>query len=266
MNCTGRANPRETNTLKFNLTEIGKLKSAIADTSSNALTTIKDGLHPLGDVISMITSAIEDDPPLALSDGGIIRKGFSKELDELRSLAFSGKTWIADLQKKERDRTGIPSLKVGFNNVFGYYIEITYTHKNKIPSNYIRKQTLTNAERYVTPELKEQEEKILHAEEKMLELETQLFNELRMNVAEHAEAIQTNARLVALLDCLTSLASAAVEYNYVCPEVNDSTALEVFDGRHPVIERLLPPGESYTPNSVRVVHFRTDEYAEVQPH
>ncbi|MCZ6776335.1 MAG: DNA mismatch repair protein MutS, partial [Ignavibacteria bacterium] len=250
--CTGRANPRETNTLKLNLTEIGKLKSAIADTSSNTLTAIKDGLHPLEDVISMITSAIEDDPPLALGDGGVIRKGFSRELDELRSLAFSGKTWIADLQKKERDRTGIPSLKVGFNNVFGYYIEITYKHKNKIPADYIRKQTLTNAERYVTPELKEQEEKILHAEEKMLELETQLFNELRMNVAEHAEAIQTNARLVALLDCLTSLASAAVEYNYVCPEVNDSTALEIFDGRHPVIERLLPPGESYTPNSARV--------------
>jgi len=157
-----------------------------------------------------------------------------------------------ELQKKERERSGIGSLKVGFNNVFGYYIEITNTHRDKIPSDYIRKQTLTNAERYVTPELKEYEEKILHAEERMLALETRLFNELRGLVAAQAESIQVNARRVATLDCLCSFARAASEFGYTCPDVNDSTTLDIVDGRHPVIERLLPPGETYIPNSVHM--------------
>jgi DNA mismatch repair protein MutS len=250
--CTGRATPRDLNALKFILTEIGNVKTAIADAGAEALVTIRDTLHPLQTIVSMIDAAIEADPPLSLADGGVIKKGFNAELDELRSLAFSGKTWIANLQKQERERTGIPSLKVGFNNVFGYYIEITHTHREKIPADYIRKQTLTNAERYITPELKEYEEKILNAEDRMLALETQLFNDLRMKVAEHAEAIQTNARLVAELDCLTSLATTAVEYGYIYPEVDDSTSLEIIDGRHPVIERLLPPGEKYIPNNVQV--------------
>lgn len=250
--CTGRANPRDLNALKSILLAIVKLSSVIAPTSSEALSAIKLGLRPLPDVSSLIDSAVEPDPPLALADGGVIRKGFNAELDELRNLAFSGKSWIAELQRKERERTGIASLKVGFNNVFGYYIEVTNTHKEKIPADYIRKQTLTNAERYITPDLKEYEEKILHAEEKILALETGLYNDLRMRVAEHAGAIQTNARLIAELDCYLSLASVAVEYAYTRPQVNTSTALEIIGGRHPVIERLLPPGEQYTPNDVRL--------------
>jgi len=246
--CTGRANPRDMNALKANLTEVSQLKAAVAGLSSELLSSLHDRLNPLTDICQSIEAGIEADPPLALSDGGVIRKGFSPELDQLRSLATNGKAWIAGLQQQERQRTGIPSLKVGFNNVFGYYIEITHTHKDKVPTDYIRKQTLTNAERYVTPELKEYEEKILHAEEKILALETRLFNDLRLSVAEHAEAIQTNARLVATLDCFNSLASVAVDYRYTCPEIRESTELKIIEGRHPVIERLLPPGEKYTPN------------------
>ena len=250
--CTGRSNPREVNALKSILLEMTGLKSAISSVSTAALSSIRDGLLPLQDVVSLIESAIEPDPPLSLAEGGVIKKGFHAGLDELRSLAFSGKSWIADLQKTERERTGISSLKVGFNNVFGYYIEVTHTHKDKIPENYIRKQTLTNAERFITPELKEYEEKILHAEEKILALESQLYNDVRLKVAEQAEAIQQNARLIAELDCFLALAAVAVEYRYVCPGINDSTALDIVDGRHPVIEQLLPPGEKYTPNNVRL--------------
>ncbi len=248
--CTGRANPRDVIALKFILSEIGNLKTAIANCTSPTLASIHDRLQPLPEIISLIEHGIEPDPPMALVDGGVIKKGFNAELDELRGLAFSGKTWIAELQKTERERTGIGSLKVGFNNVFGYYIEITKTHKDKVPANYIRKQTIATGERFITPELKEYEDKILHAEEKMLTLETRLFNELRLKISEHATEIQTNAHLIAALDCFVSLASAAVEYEYCCPEVNETSALEIVDGRHPVIERLLPPGDKYAPNNV----------------
>jgi DNA mismatch repair protein MutS len=186
----------------------------------------------------------------------VIRAGFNKELDELRTFAFGGKKWIAELQRTERERTGIGSLKVGFNNVFGYYIEITNTHREKIPAEYIRKQTLTGAERYITPELKDQEEKILNAEERLLSVEMRLFNEIRMEIAAKTVQIQTNARAIAVLDCLVSLATTAVEENYVRPEINEGTSLEIVGGRHPVIERLLPPGESYIPNDV---HLSADD-------
>jgi DNA mismatch repair protein MutS len=254
--CTGRATPRDMIALASNLVKLSALQEALTAASSPLLASIRNGLNPLTDIIAIIETAIEPDPPASLTEGNVIRKGFHTELDELRTLALKGKTWIAGLQKDERERTGIPSLKVGFNNVFGYYIEITHAHRDKVPTNYIRKQTLTNAERYVTPELKEYEEKILHAEEKILALETELFNDLRFQVAEHAEAIQTNAHLVAILDCLASLSSVAVEYGYVCPELRESTELEIIDGRHPVIERLLPPGETYTPNDL---HMNTDQ-------
>ncbi len=250
--CTGRATPRDMIALASNLTQLGLLQKALTDRTSPLLASVRNGLDPLAEITAMIGTAIEPEPPPALSEGNVLRKGFNTELDELRTLAFTGKRWIAGLQKDERERTGIPSLKVGFNNVFGYYIEITHAHKQKVPNDYIRKQTLTNAERYVTPELKEYEEKILHAEEKILALETQLFNELRLQVAAHAKAIQTNARFVATLDCLVSLASVAVEFDYVCPELKESTELEITAGRHPVIERLLPPGEPYTPNDLRM--------------
>ncbi|MBI5022539.1 MAG: DNA mismatch repair protein MutS [Ignavibacteriales bacterium] len=254
--CTNRANPREVVSLKIMLAHISHLLLALSEVEgtniksikSPSLSKLRGELQPLPNVINQISNALDDDPPLSLVDGGVIKKGYNKELDEIRELTLSGKTWIANLQKTERERTGVSSLKIGFNNVFGYYIEVTHTHKDKIPQDYIRKQTLANAERFITPELKEYEEKILNAEEKMLALETKLFNELRIMVAEHAEAIQQNARLIATLDCYTSLADSAVEYGYVKPEINDGTKIEITDGRHPVIERLLPPGEQYTPN------------------
>lgn len=250
--CTARAGPRDLQALCGILLEIDALRSQTGGLSAAALAAIHGDLHPLPDVVGMIQAAIDPAPPATLADGGVIRTGFNAELDELRLLATNGKQWIADLQARERERTGISSLKVGFNNVFGYYIEITNTHRDKVPPEYSRKQTLTGAERYITPDLKQYEEKILHAEERILSLETQLFTDIRLRVAEHAEAITTDARALATLDCFVSLAAIAVEYNYVRPEVNDGTAITIVDGRHPVIERLLPPGEQYTPNSVHL--------------
>ena len=246
---TGRANPRELKQLERYLSLVPTVKSHLAVMVSSTMKDLQARLNPSLEIVRKIHDAIEDDPPLALSDGGVIRKGYNAELDDLRSVAFSGKDWIAKLQQQERLRTGIPSLKVGYNNVFGYYIEITNTHKDKVPVDYIRKQTLTNAERYVTPELKEYEEKVLHAEEKILALETRLFNEVRIAVAEESTTILENAHVLATLDCFISLADVAVENSYVCPDVDESLRLEIKDGRHPVIERLLPPGERYTPNS-----------------
>jgi DNA mismatch repair protein MutS len=250
--CTGRASGRDLNALKLALREVGALHAAAADLTAAELGACRAAIDPCTDVVSTIEASIEPDPPLAIADGGVIRKGFHSELDSLRHLAFSGKSWIAQLQARERERSGIPSLKVGFNNVFGYYIEVTNTHREKVPADYIRKQTLTSAERYVTPELKEYEEKVLHAEEKILALETRLFNEVRLSIAARAEAIQANAQALARMDCFASLAEVAAERGYVRPEVNDSTALEITGGRHPVIERLLPAGEKYVPNDVRL--------------
>ncbi|MGB2958656.1 MAG: DNA mismatch repair protein MutS [Bacteroidota bacterium] len=250
--CTARANPRELNAMKSALSEVCALKEALTGLNSEYLVSIRDALDPLEPIIGFLEGALEEDPPMLLSDGGVLKRGYNSDLDSLRDLATSGKEWIAKLQRTERERTGIPSLKVGFNNVFGYYIEVTHTHKTRIPQDYIRKQTLTNAERYITPQLKEYEEKVLHAEEKILSLETRLFNEVRLEVAEHAEAIQEDASAIAAIDSLVSLAAVAVAYDYVCPEVNDGLSLEIHQGRHPVIERLLPPGEQYVPNDVRI--------------
>ncbi len=250
--CTGRANPREVSSMKSFLAQISVLKNHIIDSSSTTLQKLHQSLAPLHEIVEIIEKALKADPPLALNDGGVFKEGYSKELDEIRDIAINGKTWIANLQTKERERSGISSLKIGFNNVFGYYIEITHTHKDKIPTDYIRKQTMVNAERFITPELKEYEEKVLHAEEKILALETKLFNELRLTIAGHAEEIQHNAKLIAMLDCFTSLAEVAVEFNYVCPDVNDTQTMRIIEGRHPVIERLLPPGEQYTANDVEL--------------
>ncbi|MEX1274761.1 MAG: DNA mismatch repair protein MutS [Bacteroidota bacterium] len=249
---TGRANPREVNQLKACLELVPPLRSHLDSLKTPSIKEVRTRLNTLEPVVTAIASGLEADPPLSLVDGGVIRKGYNKELDELRELTFSGKDWIAKLQQQERERTGITSLKVGYNNVFGYYIEVTHTHKDKIPPNYIRKQTLTNAERFITPELKEYEEKILHAEEKMLALETQLFNELRNLVAAHAASIQENAHAIAVLDCYYSLAGVAAKNNYVCPTVDESFKIEIQGGRHPVIEKLLPPGERYTPNDTLI--------------
>jgi DNA mismatch repair protein MutS len=250
--CTGRATPRDLQALRSALADVGGLRETLTTVHCPALREIREQLNPLPDIAATIGAAIVDDPPPAIADGGVIRKGFNEELDTLRELALNGKAWIAGLQIQERERTGIGSLKVGFNNVFGYYIEVTNTHKDRVPPEYIRKQTLTGAERYITPGLKEYEEKVLNAEEKILALETRLFQELRLAVAAHADSIQTNARCIAALDCFLSLAVCAVDHGYVRPEVNDSTELVIRGGRHPVIERLLPPGEQYTPNDIRI--------------
>jgi DNA mismatch repair protein MutS len=247
--CTGRANPREIVAIKSSLKKIPRIKELLAGVETKTLIHLKESLAPLEKLVEKIQDSIVDAPPLSIADGGVIKSGFSVELDELRDISINSKTWIANLQKTERERTGISSLKVNFNKVFGYYIEISNAHKERIPADYIRKQTLVNSERYITPDLKTYEDKILHAEEKIYELESQLFNEIRLMIAAEAEAIQNNARLIAMLDCFISFAECAEEYNYVRPELNEEDSLSITEGRHPVVERILPPGEKYTSNS-----------------
>ncbi len=246
--CTGRVNPREVAALKTSLKKIPTLKEYVSHFKSDILKKIKDDLNPIETLVDKIQSAIIDSPPVAILEGGIIRSGFSPELDELRDISINGKDWIAKLQKTERERTSIPSLKVGYNKVFGYYIDISNTHKEKVPESYIRKQTLVNSERYITPELKEYEDKILNAEEKIYELESQLFNEIRLIAASEASQIQSNARLIAVTDCLVSFAECAESYKYTKPELVEGTKLEIKKGRHPVVEQILPPGEKFDPN------------------
>ncbi|MBI3124444.1 MAG: DNA mismatch repair protein MutS [Ignavibacteriales bacterium] len=250
--CTGRVNPREIVSLKSSLKKIPLIKQLLDQSSVETITAINHKLNSLESLIEKIESAVADDPPLAISDGGVIRKGFNVELDELRSLSTNAKDWIANLQRTERERTKISSLKVSYNKVFGYYIEISNANREKAPENYIRKQTLVNGERFITPELKEYEDKILNAQENIQNLEYKLFDEIRIAVAQETEAIQENAQLIAMLDCYQSLAECAVEYNYSKPELNNSDVLEIIDGRHPVVERILPPGEKFTPNSCKL--------------
>ncbi len=247
--CTNRATPRDVVAMKTSLSQVEHLKSRMTP-ASRTLSALHRELQPPGDVVAKIALALTDDPPATLADGGVLKPGYDAGLDELRSIATSGKSWIANLQKTERERTGISSLKVNFNNVFGYYIEITNTHKEKIPPEYIRKQTMVNAERFITPELKEFEDKILHAEENILALETRLFNELRLSVAVEAGTILKIAQIVSTLDCLSSFAEIAVDFSYVRPVIDEGTVIDIRDGRHPVIERLLPPEERYTANDV----------------
>lgn len=246
--CTARANPRDVINLKLSLRRIPVIKDILRNVKSIALKKIRDNLIGLTYLVDKIEAMLVDDPPLNIADGGVIKPGFNTELDELRNLAKSGKEYLAQLQTKERERTQIPSLKVAYNKVFGYYIEISNTHKNKVPEDYIRKQTLVNAERYITPELKSYEEKILNAEEKIYQLETEFFNELRITISDEAEKIQKNAQLIAALDCFLSFAEVAIENNYVKPEVNEDDAIIIKNGRHPVVEKILPYGEKFTPN------------------
>ncbi|MEX0601976.1 MAG: DNA mismatch repair protein MutS [Bacteroidota bacterium] len=249
---TGRANPRELNQLRLSLSRLPGITTLLTSCRTAALAGIREGIDPQVQLVSALGDAIADDPPPTLAEGGVIRSGYNAELDELRSFSLSGKDWIARMQQEERRKTGISSLKVGYNNVFGYYIEITHTHKEKVPQHYIRKQTLTNAERFITPELKEYEEKILNAEQNILALETRLFNELRSTVSDEARGIQHNAELLAQLDCSISLAEVASANRYTCPQIDDSLVLEIREGRHPVIETLLPPGEHYEPNDTHL--------------
>ncbi len=245
---THRANARDLVSIRFSLEAIPDLQETIAPLEAALLVEIRESLDPLEELSGEIASALEDDPPLSITDGGIIRKGYHSELDELREISSSGKKWIANLQSVERERTGIPSLKIGYNKVFGYYIEVTKPHLSKVPDTYIRKQTLVNAERFITPELKEYEEKILGAQEKMASLEYELFDALRVKVARQASKIQKNAHLIAQLDTLLSLAVVAESQKYVKPKINDSDRIVIKNGRHPVVETLLPVGETFIPN------------------
>jgi len=247
---TGRATPRDVFHVGLTLRQLPAVKALLAQHPVEALAKLAQSIALCIDVADRIERTLNENPPLAQHEGGLIRAGFSPELDEYRHLARSGKDYLAKLERSESERTGISSLKVGFNRVFGYYIEITNAHKDKIPPDYIRKQTLVNAERYITPALKEYEEKILGAEEKGNSLELQLFQDLRLAVAEHAEALSRNAQRIARLDVLVSLAEVADRYAYVRPVVDDSHVLDIREGRHPVVERTLPPGEPFIPNDL----------------
>ena len=241
----GRVSPREVVALKVALQAIEPIK---ADNAS--LNHIGEQLNICQSIRDRIDREIDNDPPLLINKGGVIKSGVSAELDELRRIAYSGKDYLLQIQQRESELTEIPSLKIGYNNVFGYYIEVRNTHKDKVPAEWIRKQTLANAERYITQELKEYEEKILGAEDKILVLETQLYAELVQSLSEFIPAIQINANQIARLDCLLSFATAARENNYIRPVVADDDVLEIRQGRHPVIEKQLPIGEKYIANDV----------------
>ncbi|MEM8559583.1 MAG: DNA mismatch repair protein MutS [Bacteroidota bacterium] len=248
--CTGRATPRDLVTLKLTLRQIPPVKQLLADVASDTLAKVTAALTLCQDTVDRIHAALSDEPPAKMDAGGTIRAGFSEELDELRTVSKGGKTYLAELQAKAAAETGITSLKIGYNKVFGYYLEVTNTHKDKVPAAWTRKQTLVNAERYITEDLKVYEEKILTAEERALALEQQLFTELRMAVAEAVEPIQRNARYLAMLDVFAGLAEAAQKYDYVRPSVDESRVLDLEAARHPVVERTLPAGEAFIPNSV----------------
>ena len=248
--CTGRAVARDVVNLKVILKKIPNLRAIISTLNTSTIEKVFHNLDPLQVVVSKIESALDEE---SLSPGGSgerIKKGYSPELDELRKIASEAKSWIANQQQYERQRTGINSLKIEYNSVFGYYIEVSKANLSRVPDNYIRKQTLVNAERFITPELKQYEEKVLNAEEKIKVLEDELFNQLKQFISEHAESIQKNAHLIALLDCLVSLAEVAHENNYVRPIVNNSDEIEIIEGRHPVIEKFLPIGVPFIPNDV----------------
>lgn len=204
-----------------------------------------------------IAKEINNDPPLLVNKGGVIADGVNQELDELRHIAYSGKDYLLQVQQRESELTGIPSLKIAYNNVFGYYIEVRNTHKDKVPADWIRKQTLVNAERYITQELKEYEEKILGAEDKILILETRLYNELVSELADFIPAIQINATQIARLDCLLSFANAARANKYIRPVVADDDILDIKQGRHPVIEKQLPAGENTLPTMCILIRKRS---------
>ncbi len=246
----GRINPREVVQLKTALKAIEPIKQLCTHTENITLRTIADQLNACSIISEKIEREIQNDPPILINRGNIIQKGVNADLDELRELAFSGKDFLQKIQERESQATGIPSLKVGFNNVFGYYLEVRNTYKEKVPETWIRKQTLVNAERYITEELKKYEEKILGAEEKIIDIETRLFNELVLSLSEYIPALQLDSNLIAQLDGLLSFAKVSEENRYVRPEMNDTEVLEIHQGRHPVIERQLPLGESYVANDV----------------
>ena len=245
-----RVTPREVAQIWRALTAIGELKSICAATEFQPLVFLASGLDPCPELAETISRTLAPDPPTAVSKGHVIAEGISQELDELRMIYYGGKDYLNDLQQRESIRTGISSLKISYNNVFGYYIEVRNTHKDKVPPDWIRKQTLVSAERYITEELKEYEEKILGAGEKILALETSLFNDLVVSIEPYINLMQADAAAVGRLDCLQSFAVVSDEYGYVRPVLDDSHVLDIREGRHPVIERQLPPDDPYVPNDV----------------
>lgn len=246
----GRVTPREVVQLKIALQALEPIKEACMASNEPSLCRIGEQLNVCALIRDRIDREIQPDPPSLVNKGGVIAKGVNEELDELRSIAYSGKDYLLQVQQRESEKTGIPSLKIAFNNVFGYYIEVRNAHKDKVPADWIRKQTLVNAERYITEELKEYEEKILGAEEKILSLESRLFNELVLCLTEYIPPIQCNANLIGRLDCLLSFAKAAESNKYIRPLVDESDVIDIKGGRHPAIEKQLPLGETYVANDV----------------
>ena len=253
---TGKINPREALQLATSLRAAEQLKALCEKAQSPILKEIADKLNPCVNVCKRIEKEIREDPPVVPSKGGIFQRGVNAELDELTDLATNSRGILADIQQREAEKTGINSLKIGFNNVFGYYLEVTNTYKSKVPAEWTRKQTLTGSERYITEELKELETKILTAQEKILEIEVRLYNELVVSLADYIPIIQNNARLAARLDVLNAFAYCAVQYQYTKPAISNFQSIDIKDGRHPVIERQLPPEEPYIANDI---HLDTDK-------
>ncbi len=247
---TGKINPREALQLATSLRAAEQLKALCEKAQSPILKEIADKLNPCVNVCKRIEKEIREDPPVVPSKGGIFQRGVNAELDELTDLATNSRGILADIQQREAEKTGINSLKIGFNNVFGYYLEVTNTYKSKVPAEWTRKQTLTGSERYITEELKELETKILTAQEKILEIEVRLYNELVVSLADYIPIIQNNARLAARLDVLNAFAYCAVQYQYTKPTISNFQSIDIKDGRHPVIERQLPPEEPYIANDI----------------
>src|SRR5690606_9077906 len=238
-----KANPREITQLKRSLYAIEKLKQLTNVAESESLRMISEQLNTCTIIREKIEHTIHAEPPVLLNKGNVIADGVDADLDKLRKVAFGGKGYLLEIQKREAEATGIPSLKIAFNNVFGYYLEVTNTHKDKVPEGWIRKQTLVNAERYITEELKEYEDQILGAEEKIQVIENRIYGELLVSISEYIKPIQLNAQLIAKLDVLLNFATIAQKNYYVKPEISDSKILDIKGGRHPVIERNLPIGE-----------------------
>ena len=245
-----RVSPRELVHLKKSLVIISKLKTQIKTSNNSTLQSVAEQLNPCDIICERLQNELNEDAPISVLKGNVFNKGINVELDELRNIAFNGKDYLLQIQKREIEKTGITSLKVAFNSVFGYYLEVTHLHKDKVPQDWIRKQTLTNAERYITPELKTYEEKILGAEEKIMSIEQELFEKLVNDISEYIAPIQLNANLLAKLDVLCGYATLSIENNYSCPKINEGFVIEIKEGRHPVIEKQLPIGINYVSNSV----------------
>lgn len=246
----GKINPKEVVQLKRTLVQLNPIKELVNQLDTDVLKRIADRINPCIELLEMIEKMLHEDPVLQIGKGKVIADGFNQELDDLRAISYSGKDYLDQLCQRESDRTGIPSLKIGFNNVFGYYLEVRNTHKDKVAEDWVRKQTLVNAERYITEELKEYESKILGAEEKIYALESKLYQDLVYSMADYMQPIQLNAFLIAQLDCLVSFAEIAKANGYVKPEVNESFAIDIKEGRHPVIEKQLAVGQEYVSNDV----------------